>query len=97
MAIRKSDCPAFGGVLYSQSPISGQVRLSNGHFGLYSEQLNTRPSGIQMVIFRTLFVSGFRMALAAILLKTIRKPDKKTQNRTKKSGFRMVEKEWRLA
>jgi hypothetical protein len=30
-----------------------------------------------MVIFRTLFVSGFRMALAAILLETNQKPDKK--------------------
>jgi hypothetical protein len=36
-----------------------------------------------MVIFWTLFGSGFQMALAAILLQTIQKPDKK-------SGFRMV-------
>jgi hypothetical protein len=50
---------------------------------LYSEPTNTGPSGIRMVIFRTLFVSGFRMALAAILFFPF-------ENRTKKSGFRMV-------
>ncbi len=43
----------------------------------YSDPLNTGPSGIRMVIFRTLIVSGFRMALSAILFKTIQKPDKK--------------------
>jgi hypothetical protein len=32
-----------------------------------------------MVIFWTLFVSGYQMALAAILLKTNRKPDKTGQ------------------
>jgi hypothetical protein len=42
---------------------------------MYSEPPKTGLSGIRMVIFRTLFVSGFRMLLAAILLKTIRKPD----------------------
>jgi hypothetical protein len=36
---------------------------------MYSEPPNTGPSGIRMVIFRTLFKSGYRMALAAILLK----------------------------
>jgi hypothetical protein len=50
----------------------------------YSEPPSTRPSGIQMVIFWTLFVSGFRMVLAVNLFFTIQKPDKK-------SGFRMVE------
>jgi hypothetical protein len=38
---------------------------------LYSHPPNTRPSGIRMVIFRTLFKSGFQMVkwhnLAAIL------------------------------
>jgi hypothetical protein len=37
----------------------------------YSDPPNTGPSGIQMVIFRTLFVSGIQMVLAANLLKTI--------------------------
>jgi hypothetical protein len=35
---------------------------------LYSEHPNTGPSGIRMVIFRTLFVSGFRMVKARWLL-----------------------------
>jgi hypothetical protein len=35
----------------------------------HGEPPNTGLSGIRMVIFRTLFKSGFRMALAAILLK----------------------------
>jgi hypothetical protein len=49
----------------------------------YSEPPNTGLSGIQMVIFRTVFKSGFQMVLAYILFFTIRKPDKK-------SGFQMV-------
>jgi hypothetical protein len=53
----------------------------------YSQHPKTGPSGIQMVIFRTKFWSGFQMVghlvLAAILLKPF-------ENRTKKSGFRMV-------
>jgi hypothetical protein len=50
---------------------------------LYSEPPNTGLSGIRLVIFRTLFVSGFLMDLAAILLKTILKPDKIGQKRYK--------------
>jgi hypothetical protein len=44
---------------------------------MYSEPTNTGTSGLRMVSFRTLFVSGFEMALAAVLLKTILKPSKK--------------------
>jgi hypothetical protein len=36
---------------------------------------NAGSSGFRMAISRTLFGSGFQMVLAAILLKTIRKPD----------------------
>jgi hypothetical protein len=50
---------------------------------LYNELPNTGLSGIRMVIFRTVFKSGFQMVLAAILFFTILKPDKK-------SGFGMV-------
>ncbi len=53
------------------------------HITEYSAPPKTGLSSIQMVIFWTLFKSGFRMALAAILLKPFK-------NRTKKSGFRMV-------
>jgi hypothetical protein len=56
----------------------------------YSQHPNTGQSGIQMVIFRTLIVSGFRMALAAILLKTTEnptKPDKKITKPDKKVWF----------
>jgi hypothetical protein len=49
----------------------------------YSQHQKTGPSGIQMVIFCTIFGSGFQMALAAILLKPF-------ENRTKKSGFQMA-------
>jgi hypothetical protein len=49
----------------------------------YSQHPKTGPSGIQMVIFRTLFESRFQMALAAILFLPFK-------NRTKKSGFQMV-------
>jgi hypothetical protein len=44
---------------------------------------NTGPSGIQMVIFWTLFKLGFGMVKGSHFVKTIRKPDKK-------SGFWMV-------
>jgi hypothetical protein len=49
----------------------------------YSEPPNTGPSGIQMVIFWTLFESGFQMVKGSHFAKTIRKPNEK-------SGFRMV-------
>ncbi len=48
-----------------------------------SEPPNTGLSGIRMVIFGTLFGSSFQMALAAIVLQTIQKPDEK-------SSFQMV-------
>jgi ATP-dependent DNA ligase len=45
----------------------------------YSDHLKTGPSGFRMVIFQTKFGSGFKMALAAILLKkNIQKLDKKS-------------------
>jgi hypothetical protein len=59
----------------------------------YSDPPNTRPSGIRMVIFRTLFGSGFQMVKGSHLVFTIRKPDKIGQKVTKpdkKSDFRMV-------
>jgi hypothetical protein len=59
------------------------VNLNPGYFPVYSEPPNTGLSGIQMVIYRTLFVSGFRMVKGSHFVKTIRKPDEK-------SGFRMV-------
>jgi hypothetical protein len=50
------------------------------HFGavptkIYRIHSNAGSSGFRMAISRTLFGSGFRMVLAAILLKNIRKPD----------------------
>jgi hypothetical protein len=41
---------------------------------VYSHHLKTGQSGIQNVIFRTQFVSGFQMLKSAILSLTIRKP-----------------------
>jgi hypothetical protein len=35
---------------------------------VYSNPPNTKLSGIQMVIFRTLFVSGFQMVVAILFL-----------------------------
>ncbi len=56
----------------------------------YSDPPNTGPSGIQMVIFRTLFKSGSRMKKRPFCFLPF-------ENRTFLSGFRMVETKWRLA
>jgi hypothetical protein len=42
---------------------------------MYSEPPNTGPSGIRMVIFQTLFKSGFQMVKGSHFVKTIQKPE----------------------
>jgi hypothetical protein len=48
----------------------------------YSHHLKTGQSSIQMVIFRTQFVSGFQMVKSTILLLTIRKLDRFSDHST---------------